>query len=119
MGAVGTTTITSSSAWVKGLLRMFESQGVPISRLLEQAGIDRELLDHPHTRLTFEQVNQLWRIAVRTSGQETLGLDRDLAARYVDLELAANWVGSHATLGSVLQSQASYAALSNDASAFT
>jgi AraC-like DNA-binding protein len=118
-GSVGKTPTTSSGAWVKGLLRMFESQGVPIARLLEQAGIDRRLLDDPHHRLDFEQVNRLWRMAAAASGQETLGLDRELAGRYIDLEIAAKWVGSHATLGSVLKSQASYAALSNDASAFT
>lgn len=119
MGSVGTTPITSSRAWIKGLLRMFESQGVPIARLMEQADINPALLVDPHTRLDFEQVNRLWRLAVAATGQDSLGLDRDLAGRYVDLELAANWVGSHATLASVLQSQASYAALSNDASAFT
>jgi AraC-like DNA-binding protein len=118
-GAVATTPITSSTPWIRGLLRMFESQGVGIARLLEQAGVDPALLADPHARLDFGQVNALWRSAVASSGQETLGLHRDLAARFIDLELAANWVGSHATLASVLQSQASYAALSNDASAFT
>ena len=98
---------------------MFESQGVGVARLLEQAGVDQALLADPHATLDYERVDRLWQIAAAVTGQETLGLDRDLAARYIDLEVAANWVGSHATLGSVLQSQASYAALSNNASAFT
>lgn len=98
---------------------MFESQGVDLARLLQDAQVDPALLEDPHARFELEPVNRLWRLAAQASGQETLGLDRELAARYIDLELAANWAGSDATLGSMLQSQASYAALTRDASAFT
>ena len=119
MGAVTTRTTASSSAWIKGVLRMFASQGVDTARLLAVADINPEALDQPDCRLDLEQVNRLWRLAVAASGQETLGLDRELASRYVDLELAAAWVGSGATLGSVLESQAHYGALTNDAAALT
>ena len=118
-GSVSTGPTASSTAWIKGVLRMFESQGVEIARLLHSADIDPALLEQPDTRLDLEQVNRLWRLAVVASGQETLGLDRELAGRCIDLEIAASWVGSDATLGSVLQSQASYAALIRDASGFT
>jgi AraC-like DNA-binding protein len=119
MGTVSTPPTTSSNAWIKSVLRMFESQGVAIARLLQAADIDPALLEDPHARLDLEQVNRLWRLAVAASGQESLGLDRELASRHVDLELAANWIGTGATLLSVLESQASYAALTNDGSAFT
>lgn len=119
MEAVSTGPTASSAAWIKGVLRMFESQGVDIPRLLHAAGIDPALLDQPHAKLDLQQVNRLWQLAVAASGQETLGLDRDLAGRYIDLEIAARWVGSVASLWSVLESQANYAALTNDASAFT
>lgn len=119
MGGVSTRPASSSSAWVKGVLRMFESQGVDTARLLQAADIDPAALDQPHGRLDLEPVNRLWRLAVAASGQETLGLDRELAARYVDLELAAPWIGSGATLGSVLESHAHYSALTNDSAAFT
>ena len=118
-GAVSTGPIASSAAWIKGVLRMFESQGVDVARLLDAARIAPAVIGDPHARLDLEQVNQLWRLAVEASGQQTLGLDRELAARYIDLEIAAGWVGSDATLGSVLQSQASYSALTRDASAFS
>ena len=118
-GSVSTARTASSAAWIKGVLRMFESQGVDTARLLQAADIDPALLEQADARLDLDQVNRLWRLAVAASGQETLGLDRELAGRHVDLEIAASWVGSGATLGSVLQSQASYAALTSDASAFT
>lgn len=98
---------------------MFGSQGVAPSRLLAEAGIDPDVLYHPSARLDLEQVNRLWRLAVAATGQATLGLDRALAARHIDLEIGASWAGSVATLWSVLESQARYAALVSDASAFT
>lgn len=119
MGPVSTGPTTSSAAWIKGVLRMFESQGVAVAPLLHAAELDPALQEDPHARLNLDQVNRLWRLAVAATGQETLGLDRDLAGRFIDLELAAGWVGSGASLWSVLESQASYAALTNDASAFT
>ena len=119
MEAVTTRPTASSAAWIKGLLRMFESQGVDITRLLGAAGIDPALLDHHDARLDLQQVNRLWELAVAASRQETLGLDRELAGRYIDLEVAATWVGTDASLWSVLEIQANYAALTHDASAFT
>ncbi|GAC1600591.1 MAG: AraC family transcriptional regulator [Ramlibacter sp.] len=111
--------VSSSVAWVKGLFRMFESQGVAPSRLLAAAGIEPDRIDLPNARLNLQEVNRLWELAVAASGQETLGLDRVLAARHIDLEIGANWAGSGASLWSVLESQARYAALAGDASAFT
>lgn len=118
-GTVSTAPTTSSAAWVKGVLRMFESQGLPIPHLLREAQIDPALLGDPYGRLDQEQVSCMWRLAVAASGQESLGLDRELAGQYINLELATSWIGSDATLGSVLESQAAYTALTNDASAFT
>jgi AraC-like DNA-binding protein len=117
--SVSTGPTTSSAAWIKGVLRMFESQGVDLDRLFAAADIDPALMEQADARLDLQQVNRLWRLAVDRTGQQTLGLDRDLASRFLDLEIAGNWVGSGATLGSVLQSQASYSTLTNDASAFT
>jgi AraC-like DNA-binding protein len=119
MAGVSTAPTTSSAAWIKGLLRMFQSQGVDLARLARDADVDPALLEQPDARPDLEQVNRLWRTAVALSGQDTLGLDRELAARFVDLETGASWVGSGATLGSVLAGHASYTALTNDASAFT
>jgi AraC-like DNA-binding protein len=98
---------------------MFASQGVDTARLLDAAGIARTLLDQPHTRLDLQQVNRLWQLAVAASGQETLGLDRELAARFIDLEIAATSMGSGASLWTVLERQSQYLALTNDAAAFT
>ena len=117
--SVSTGPTSSSAAWIQGVLRMFASQGISTAALLQAAGVDPATFDRPNARLDLEQVNRLWQLAVAGSRQETLGLDRTLAARYIDLELAAAWVGSGATLWSVLESQAHYGALTDDASAFT
>lgn len=110
---------TSTAAWVKGVLRLFASQGVDTSRLLTAAGIDAGWLERHQGRLDLQQMNRLWQLAVEASGQETLGLDRTLAARFVDLELASVWVGAETNLGSLLERHAHYSALTHDAAAFT
>ena len=53
MGAVSTAPTTSSAGWIKGVLRMFESQGVDIARLLQSAQIAPALLEDPHVRLDY------------------------------------------------------------------
>lgn len=110
--------ITSSPAWVKGVLRMFASQGVETAPLLTAAGIDPALLEQHQGRLGLDQMNRLWQLAVEVSGQETLGLDRELAGRFIDLELAAVWVGAGTNLGSLLERQAHYSALTHDAAEY-
>lgn len=110
--------VTSSAPWVKGVLRLFASQGVETSPLLTAAGIDPALLERHQGRLDLEQMNRLWQLAVEASGQETLGLDRELAGRFIDLELAAAWVGAETNLGSLLERHAHYSALTHDAAAF-
>lgn len=98
---------------------MFASQGLDTSRLLEAAAIDPAAVDQPLSRFDLEQVNRLWRLAVAASGQETLGLDRELAGRFIDMQIAATSMGSGASLWAVLESQSRYLALTDDASAFT
>ena len=109
----------SSAAWVNGVLQMFASQGVDTSRLLETAGISPASIAQPHARFDLQQVNRLWQLAVAASGQEALGLDRELVGRFVDLEMASTSMGSGASLRAVLDSQSQYLTLTDDAAAFT
>lgn len=119
MGGVKTHQTASSAAWVRGLLDLFASQGVDIPRLLDAAGIARASVEQPHARFDLQQVNRLWQLAVAASGQETLGLDRALAGRFVDFEIAAESMGSGASLWAALESLSHYLALTDDAAAFT
>lgn len=119
MSVVGTEQTASSAVWVRALLDLFASQGVEIPRLLDAAGIGRASVLEPHARFDLQQVNRLWQLAVAASGQQTLGLDRGLASRFVNFEIAGQSIGSGASLWTALESLTHYLALTNDAAAFT
>lgn len=79
---------TSSAAWVRGIAEMFAAQGLPAAELCAQAGIDLAALQQqPHTRVDVDRVSRLWEAAAARFGEPGLGLARDLAARYGNVDL--------------------------------
>ena len=108
-----------SAAWVRGVVHLFASQGVAADALLREAGVDPERLKHAHERFTLADVDRLWRVAVDRTGHPTLGLDRTLARRHIDLNIAAQAMRSSHDLADGLKVLSQYLALIHDASAFT
>lgn len=79
---------TSSAAWVRGIADMFAAQGLPAAALCAEAGIDLPtLVNEPQTRVDVDRVSRLWEAAALRHGQPGLGLSRDLAARYGNVDL--------------------------------
>src|SRR5574343_419213 len=78
---------TSSAAWVRGITDMLTAQGLPAADLCTQAGIDLQALQQPHTRVDVDRVSHLWELAVARHGNPALGLDRNLTARYGNVDL--------------------------------
>jgi AraC-like DNA-binding protein len=109
---------TSSSAWVKGVADMFASQGVDVPGLFEAAGLDIELLEKPDARFSADDITRLWDLAVTRSGRPALGLDRELAARYVNFDVVGYAMLSSPTLRAGLESFARYLSLISDAATF-
>lgn len=118
MDDVSTERITSSAAWVQGLLNMFASQGIDTVRLLAAAGIEPARLAQSSERFELEQLNQLWRLAVQASGQDSLGLDRTLVSRFLHFEIVHRSMTAGASLGRTLETMAQYLALTEDPAAF-
>ena len=108
-----------SAAWVRGVVHLFASQGVPAESLLRDAGVDAERLEHVHERFSLTEVDTLWRLAVERSGNDTLGLDRSLARRNIDLHPAAQTMWSSHDLGDGLKVLSQYLGLIHDVSAFS
>jgi AraC-like DNA-binding protein len=109
---------TSSSAWVKGVAEMFASQGVDVPKLFEAAGLDVALLEKPDARYSADDVTKLWDLAVAWSGKPALGLDRDLASRYVNFDVVGYAMLSSPNLRAGLESFARYLSLISDAATF-
>lgn len=109
---------TSSCTWVKGVLEMFASQGIDVPLLVKFAGIDARRLEHPQERFGADEVSRLWELAVARCGDPTLGLDRELTARYVDFDVVAYAMASSPDLLRGLDSLARYMAVVSDAATF-
>ncbi len=109
---------SSSSTWVKGIADMFASQGLDVPTLLRQAGISAAELDTPGARIGADAVTKLWDMAVQSSNNPALGMDRALVARFVNFDVVGHAMLSSADLRSGLNSLARYLALVSDAATF-
>lgn len=107
-----------SSAWVRGVVHLFASQGVDPGWLLREAGVDPERLKHPHDRFALAEVDRLWQLAVAKSGRPTLGLDRASARRHIHFDLAQQAMWSSPDLLAGLTVLSRYLHLIVDASSF-
>jgi AraC-like DNA-binding protein len=114
-----TSTISSSSAWLRGIVHLFASQGVETAWLFDAAGLDLADLKQPHKRFTHAEISRLWELAAVRSGQESLGLERQLARRFVNFDVAAQAMWPSPSLAAGLGNLARYLLLTNDAAAVT
>src|SRR5512134_135589 len=65
---------TIASAWIKGIVRLFESVGLTVPELFRDAGLDlREVANHD-ARFDPDRISALWELAVARSGNPYLGL---------------------------------------------
>jgi AraC-like DNA-binding protein len=111
--------ISSSSAWLRGVVHMFASLGVEPAALFADAGIDPDRLKKPYERFNGAEINSLWALAVARSGQSALGLDRQLARRFVNFDIAAQAMWPSELLQGGLESFSRYLELIGDAAGFT
>ena len=114
-----TSTISSSSAWLRGIVHLFASQGVETAWLFTAAGLDLADLKQPHKRFTHIEIRRLWELAAQRSGQESLGLERQLARRFVNFDVAAQAMWPSPSLAAGLESLARYLLLTQDAAGIT
>jgi AraC-like DNA-binding protein len=108
-----------SAAWVRGVVHLFASQGVETDWLLRSAGIDPERLKHAHERFTLAEFDRLWNLAIGRTGQLHLGLDRALARRHLDFNIAAQAMWSSPHLAAGLEVLQKYLHLIHDTSSFS
>lgn len=109
---------TSSAAWVKGVADMLTAQGLNTPSLFAQAGLDISVLQDPTARVCADAVSQVWELAVADSGNTHLGLDRQLAARYGNLDVLGYALASSPCLRSGFERLARQMAVVSDAATF-
>jgi AraC-like DNA-binding protein len=109
---------TSSSAWVRGLVEMFASQGVDVPRLFAAAQLPVARMHDPNGRFTPDEVTRLWEFALASTGNPVLGIDAELAARFIDFEAVGYATLSSENLEAALREFARYLALISSATTF-
>ena len=109
---------TSSGAWLRGVLAMFEAEGVDSGALLRECGFDAIEVAKPDARFPADQISLLWQLAVERSGKPTLGLSRELAARHGNLDAVGHAMLCSPTLLAGVERLARYLALVSDAATF-
>lgn len=106
---------TSSAAWVKGVADMFAAQGLDVPALFDELGLCYAALEDPDARFSADAISQLWELAVVRSGNPNLGLNRDLAATYGNLDVVGYAMLSSANLLEGFRRLAQYLAVVSDA----
>lgn len=109
---------TSSCTWVKGLAEMFAGQGLDVPRLFQAAAIDATRLENPDERFVADEISLLWELAVASSANPALGLDRELTAKHVNFDVVGYAMLSSPNLRAGLQNMARYMAVISDAATF-
>ncbi len=65
---------TTISSWAVVVVKTIESYGYNPDHALEEAGIDKILLDDPDARVSADNMSRLWRVAVKMTGDPCFGL---------------------------------------------
>jgi len=94
---------------------MFASRGLDAPRLLAGAGIDEALLRDPDGRVEVDEITRLWELAVASSGNPTLGMERELPARHVNFDTVGYVMLASPTLKAGLINLSRYYAVISDA----
>ncbi|MEG2050098.1 MAG: AraC family transcriptional regulator [Comamonas sp.] len=113
-----TTQRGSSAAWVRGILEMMAAEGLATDQLCVEADIDLAALQHPQTRVDVDRVSCLWELAVTHSGKTAFGLNRQLAARFGNVDLVGYSLASGPSLMAGFQDLQRHMAVISDATSF-
>jgi AraC-like DNA-binding protein len=109
---------TSSATWVKGVTDVFAAEGLDVEDLFDMAGLDVAALHDPAMRFLIDDVSVLWELAAARSGKATLGLSRELAMTYGNLDVVAYAMMTCQTLLEGLHRLARYMNVVSDAATF-
>ena len=109
---------TSSAAWLRGVSEMFEAEGLNPAALFAAAGLEIGLLTDSNARYSADAISILWELAVSQSGNATLGLTRELASKFGNLDLVGYAMASSSTLLDGLKAMAHSMAVVSDAATF-
>src|SRR5262245_6311738 len=69
------------SSWVRVIVRALDTRGIDGRAMAEKAGLDISALEHTNARYAVTTTAQLWRLAVKATGDPAFGLFTSQFAR--------------------------------------
>jgi AraC-like DNA-binding protein len=106
---------TALASWARAIRKALQSARLDADALLREAGIDATALADPEARIPVAQTTQLWRLAVRASGDEAFGLQVARAVQPTTFHALGYALAASATLGEAFARAARYCRIVTDA----
>ena len=110
---------TTSSAWIQGIVDLFEGAGLDVPGILAEAGVERALLADPNNRAPTELVSRLWRVAAERSGNPAIGLIHPHVPKPGNFDIVAYAMLSSRCLRTAIQDFARHLRLVSDAASIS
>lgn len=106
---------TVASTWMLGVTDLLRVQGLDVTALLHEAGIDAGILKRSDGRVPVEQVDRLWMLAAMHSGQPFIALNVSSMNKPTSFDVLAYAMMSCQNLSDAVQRLVQYCAVVSDA----
>src|SRR5215468_9402652 len=109
---------SSAAFWVKGVAETLKAEGLDVSALFHEAGLNTTALSDPDSRFPTERVSLLWQLAVERSGNPAIGLSTSNVVRPASFDVVAYTMMSSPNLLGILKRVVRYVGIVSDAASF-
>lgn len=106
---------TIASTWMIGVTDLLRAQGLDVTALLHEAGIDVRVLKRSDGRVPVEQVNRLWMLAAKHSEQPFIALNVSGMNKPTSFDVLAYAMMSCENLSEAVKRLVQYCAVVSDA----
>jgi hypothetical protein len=101
--------------WLKGVAEALTAEGLDVTALFDEAGLDIAALSDPDSRFPTERLSLLWQLAVARSGNPAIGLANSNVVKPASFDVVAYTMMSSRHLLGVLERLSRYVAIVSDA----
>lgn len=106
---------TIASPWMRGVVDFLRAQGLDVSEIFREAGLDIRQLEHARNRTPVEQVDRVWMLAEKHSTQPFVALSRSAADKPTSFNTLAYSMMSCQNLAQAIERLLQYCAVVSDA----
>jgi AraC-like DNA-binding protein len=101
--------------WLKGVAEALTAEGLDVTALFDEAGLDIAALSDPDSRFPTERVSLLWQLAVTRSGNPAIGLANSTIPKPASFDVVAYTMLSSPNFLGILERLSRYVGIVSDA----